>query len=89
MLKGILWKILAGALAVVTFIAWLLSARTEKLQEQRDTARQKAKGERQAREHLQETRETTREVEDDIRQSGPDDRRERLRKYASGSRDSQ
>lgn len=88
-LLGGLWKWAAAAGAVAAGALYLLlkAARAQQAAEKakRVRAEVKAAGEKAARKHIQDTQETTREVEDDIRKSGADSRRDSLRDYASGA----
>lgn len=84
---GWLWKALAGALAVVSAIAYMAHRGKEKAQKRATEATQKAKQERDARKAVQRTVEVTSEVEDAVNRIPPEQRRDRLRKWATGSRD--
>lgn len=87
MIRSWLWKVLAGALSVVSLFAWQAQRGKEKAREKAREAEIKAKGEKEARKHVQRTVEVTREVEDAINRTAPDLARSKLREYATGSRD--
>lgn len=86
-IKKYLYGALSAVAAVFGALAWFYKGQKEDAQKAARAAERSAQASEAARKHVQETVERTREVEDDIRKSGPDARRDELRDYASVSGD--
>lgn len=87
-LKSYLWGAVASLIALLSAALWWTAKSRNRATQAAREAEQNAQGERDAREHVQQTTEKTNEVEDAIRRTSADERRERLRdEYAQGSGD--